>query len=151
MANRNEVKAGEFVLDEEVKEETPAVEEAIKAEPVKEAPVTKGSVEAESNRDVKRKEVARKKVARSFHAQDQVPVSISPLYRPYFGNVMTVSLQGVSVCIPCNGQVYNVPKSFAEEVMIRINNQDELNLKKHKLSDVKNNFDHTSPGSLSLF
>lgn len=92
----------------------------------------------------------RKKVAKWFKEQDLAPVNIPPLYKPYFGRVMTVTLQGVSVAIPCDGKTYKIPASFAEEVKIRIANQNEMFEKKNRLSNSSGNFE-SSPGELNLF
>lgn len=112
--------------------------------------ITKASIEKESNAAVKTEEQKRKMLARKFKKQKLVPVQISPLYKPYFGNVMTVTINGISVAVPCNGKVYQIPASFAEEVQIRIYNQDQLLTKKNRLSDVSRNFE-SSPGELQLF
>jgi hypothetical protein len=104
----------------------------------------------ESDRNVAKAEASRRELATKFRDEEKVPVSISPLYKPYFGNVMTVSINGISCAIPVDGKTYTVPKSFAEEVEIRKFRQDALFEKSKKLSDVQNNFE-TSPGELALF
>lgn len=112
--------------------------------------VMEATAMADSNKAVAEGERARRELAKVFKGQKKVPVSIPPLYKPYFGRVMTVFLNGVSIAIPCDGKTYEVPASFAEEIQIRIDNQNELIQKKSKLSDVSNNFE-TSPGALNLF
>lgn len=119
--------------------------EVVPEEVVSEAAITK-----ESDRAVAASERERKALARAFRAQDKVPVQISPLYRPYFGRVMTVTINGISVAVPCDGKTYEVPASFAEEVQVRIYKQDRLIQKKNRLGDVQNNFE-ASPGELNLF
>lgn len=104
----------------------------------------------ESDAAVASAERDRKALARTFKEQEKEPVQISPLYRPYFGRVMTVTINGVSVAIPCDGKTYYVPKTFAEEAKVRIFRRDRLIQKKNRLGDVKNNFE-TSPGELNLF
>lgn len=104
----------------------------------------------ESDRNVAKAEASRRELAAKFREEEKVPVSISPLYKPYFGKVMTVSINGISCAIPVDGKTYTVPKSFAEEVEIRKFRQDALFEKSKKLSDVQNNFE-TSPGELALF
>lgn len=112
--------------------------------------VSKAAVEAESNKAVAEGEKERKQLAASFKQQETVPVSVSPLYRPYFGRVMTVTINGASIAIPVDGKTYKVPASFAEEIKIRIYRQDQLFAKKRRLSDVQNNFE-ASPGELHIF
>lgn len=111
---------------------------------------SEAAITAESNKAVAEKEQERKQLAKSFRNQDKVPVQISPLYQPYFGKVHTVTINGISVAIPCDGKTYMVPKTFAEEVKIRIYKQDKLIQKKNRLGDVSNNFEK-SPGELNLF
>ena len=112
--------------------------------------MSEAAVVAESNKAVVKAEAERKALARAFKNEETVPVTVSPLYKPYFGNVMTVTINGTSVAVPCNGKTYYVPRTFAEEIMVRISNQDDLIEKKRRLSDVRNNFE-TSPGELQLF
>ena len=111
---------------------------------------TEETVVAMSDKAVAEGERDRKALAREFKKQDKVPVQISPLYRPYFGRVMTVTINGVSVAIPCDGKTYFVPASFAEEVHVRIFKRDRLIQKKNRLGDVQKNFE-SSPGELNLF
>lgn len=111
---------------------------------------SEAAITAESNKAVAEKEQERKQLAKSFRQQDKVPVQISPLYQPYFGKVHTVTINGISVAVPCNGKTYMVPKVFAEEIKIRIFKQDQLIQKKNRLGDVSKNFEN-SPGELNLF
>ena len=114
-------------------------------EVISEATITRASDAA-----VKDAELERKKLARLFKKQKTVPVQISPLYQPYFGKVMTVTINGTSVAVPCDGKTYKIPASFAEEVKIRMYNQDQLLMKKRRMSNVSKNFE-SSPGELQLF
>lgn len=112
--------------------------------------VTEAAAQAESNKAVAEGEKDRKKLAKSMKEQELVPIQVSPLYRPYFGRTMAVTINGASVYIPCDGRTYKVPKVFADEIRVRISNQDELFAKKRRLSDVTNNIE-SSPGELRIF
>lgn len=112
--------------------------------------VTEAQVTAASNKAVAQAEKERKELAKSLKKQDYVPVQVSPLYRPYFGRVMTVTINGASIAIPCDGKTYKVPKTYAEEIKVRIYRQDQLFAKKRRLSDVTNNLE-ASPGELQIF
>ena len=112
--------------------------------------ISEAAMTAESNKAVAEAEKQRKELAKSFKAQKKVPIQVSPLYRPYFGRVMTVTINGISVAVPCDGKTYEVPESFAEEIRIRIYKQDRLIQKQNRLGDVTNNFE-ASPGALNLF
>ena len=116
----------------------------------KEEVVTEAQVKMESDRAVRTAEQERKALARQLKEQEYESVQISPLYKPYFGNVMTVTLNGTSVAVPCDGKTYKVPASFAEEIACRIYKQDELLQKHQRMSRVSDNFE-TSPGELQLF
>ena len=112
--------------------------------------VTEAAITAASNKAVAEGEKDRKQLVKSMREQELVPVSVSPLYRPYFGRTMPVTINGASVYIPCDGKTYKVPKVFADEIKVRISNQDDLFAKKRRLSDVSNNFE-SSPGELRIF
>lgn len=112
--------------------------------------VTEAEITAASNKAVAEGEKDRKQFAKSLKDQEKVPIAVSPLYRPYFGRTMAVTINGTSVYVPCDGKTYKVPKAFADEIKVRISNQDELFAKKRRLSDVSNNFE-ASPGELRIF
>jgi hypothetical protein len=112
--------------------------------------ITEAEVTAASNKAVASAEKDRKELAKTFREQEKVPVSISPLYMPYFGRVMTVTINGASIAIPVDGRSYMVPESFAEEIQIRIYRRDQLIKKQNKMSDITNNCE-ASPGELALF
>lgn len=98
-------------------------------------------------------EKGRRELATEFRNEEKVSVKIPPLYKPYFGRVLTISINGISCAIPVDGQVYEVPKSFAEEANVRMFRQDELIQKQEKLTESaksKNNFENY-PGELALF
>jgi len=112
--------------------------------------VTAAQATRESDLAVKDAEKERKALARQLKKQRTKPVQVSPLYQPYFGRVMTVTINGTSVAIPCDGKTYNVPAAFAEEIKIRIYKQDQLLMKKRRMGRVSDNFE-ASPGELQLF
>lgn len=112
--------------------------------------ITPAQITRESDVAVRTAEQERKFLARQFKKQDTVPVTVSPLYQPYFGKVMTVTINGTSIAIPCNGKTYKIPATFAEEVKVRIFKQDQLLMKKRRMGKVTDNFE-ASPGELQLF
>ncbi len=111
---------------------------------------TEAEIINESNKNVAEAEKDRRALAEVFKKQKKVAVSISPLYKPYFGKVMTVTINGISCAIPVDGKTYKIPASFAEEVEVRKFRQDKLIEKKKNMSNFQNNFE-TSPGELTLF
>ena len=112
----------------------------------------KKEIEATNNSDrsVATAEMKRKTLAKHYSEEEKVSVSISPLYKPYFGKVMTVTINGISCAVPVDGKSYSIPKTFAEEVEARMYKQDRLIEKKKGMSDVQNNLE-SSPGELTLF
>lgn len=92
----------------------------------------------------------RMKAAKLYAAQPKISISISPMYRPYFGNSMEVIINGVYCAIPVDGKVYQVPRSFANEVARRIKAVDEQNTRADKLADVTGNHENYI-GELQLF
>ena len=115
--------------------------------------VTEADVIRESDMQVVDAEKGRRMLAAEFKNEEKVAIKIPPLYKPYFGKVMTISINGISCAIPVDGQVYQVPKSFAEEANVRMFRQDELLQKQEKLTDAsknRNNFENY-PGELALF
>lgn len=95
-------------------------------------------------------EMKRKTLAQRYKNEEKVSVAVSPLYKPYFGKVMTVTINGISCAIPVDGKAYSLPKTFAKEVEARMYKQDRLIEKKKGMSNVQNNFE-SSPGELTLF
>ncbi len=114
---------------------------------------------AEGKKEVKEKkvvenvqtvEVKRRELANVYRKEGKVPVSISPMYRPYVGNAMAISINGIAVYVPCNGHVYFLPKTFALEALARIRRIDDMLTKKERMTDIGNNYE-TSPGELKFF
>lgn len=73
--------------------------------------------------------------------QKRVSVALSPMYAPYFGEVMTVSLNGFSIYLPVDGRNYEVPEEFARIVHKRRRLVDAQQNVQAKLGDVTNNKD----------
>lgn len=90
---------------------------------------------------------------RALHKQltseDLVPVSMAPLYRPYFGEVMTVGLNGLNIYLPIDGRTYKIPKSYAPIVQERRRRVDDFITRRQRMSNVQSNFE-TYAGELKL-
>lgn len=85
-----------------------------------------------------------------YRKEPKVTVRISPTYAKYFGKVMHVSINGISVGIRCDGKNVDLPESFATEVLRRVAEMDKYELRLNKMSDVSNNFEKT-PGQINFF
>ena len=83
----------------------------------------------------------RRKLADRYKAEKQVEVSISPMYRPYFGNTMPVLVNGIGIYVPINGQQYKVPETFAAIIKERISNIDEQMRVRTQMANVQANIE----------
>ena len=105
----------------------------------------------ELNAEVKKKEIYRKTTLKQkYLAEEKVPVTISPMYAPYFGEIMEVSINGIYLSIPCDGKSYNIPETFASEVNARIMAVDESQRRADRMADVAKNHED-SQGDIQYF
>lgn len=88
-------------------------------------------------------------LANKYRSQEKVPVQVSPLYRPYFGNVMKVCINGISIYMPIDNTVHYVPKTFADEIRSRVMAIDDIMKKQDRMSNISANLEST-PGELPL-
>ncbi len=116
--------------------------------------MAKTKSEAELNkviRDEHLKVQARKKeLLEIYRNEEKVAVHISPMYRPHFGNVLILTVNGITVGVPVDGNAYKIPKTFAEHVSARVAKVDAIIKKTNQMADIKSNFE-SSPGELELF
>jgi hypothetical protein len=85
-----------------------------------------------------------------YMQEPSVPLYLSPMYRPYLGNIMQVSLNGILIYFPVDGSTKMVPRSFADEITRRRMAIDAMLTKQHRMTDIKANYEG-APGELSLF
>lgn len=105
------------------------------------AEASKQLVQAQGFKEVLRKEYA---------AEDRVPLYLSPMYRPYFGQVMRVMINGVSIYFKVDGSSQMIPQTFADEITRRRMAIDNTLTKQNRMADIANN-NETAPGELTLF
>lgn len=92
-----------------------------------------------------------KKTLRNIYfSEEKVPMYLSPMYRPYFGNNMRVMINGISIYFPVDGSTHSVPKSFADELTRRRKCIDMALAKQHRMADIRGNYER-APGELNLF
>lgn len=102
-----------------------------------------------NNEEVTQKEKQRLSLAEQYKAEKKVMVMGAPMYRGYFGNSMPISLNGILVTVPLDGQRYEIPESFAQIFNARINSvNEEIQLQK-QMSNVTANHE-SFPGELDL-
>lgn len=106
----------------------------------------------EANEGVKlvKADARRKALVKEYRTEDKVPMYLSPMYQPYLGRTMTVSINGISIFFAVDGSTQMVPKTFADEITSRRINIDSILNKQGKMSDVVNNHE-SSPGELKIF
>lgn len=92
----------------------------------------------------------RKKLIAIYQKQPKVPMYLSPMYRPYVGNVMQVMINGISIFFKVDGSTQMVPETFADEITGRRMKLDAMLVKQKKLANVNQNYE-TAPGALKLF
>lgn len=105
---------------------------------------------AKANKELAAATERKKRLIQYYKEESKRWVSISPMYRPYFANVMTVTINGISIRIPVDGSRQEIPATFADEVERRIRNVDAVILRQKKMADIPNNFE-SAPGEMKLF
>ena len=95
-------------------------------------------------------EARRKDLLQIYKDQPKVRCQASPLYQPYLGKVLQMSINGISIAFPINGSVHEIPQAFADELASRIMAVDNtLNKAKH-MSNFSENAEHYA-GELQMF
>jgi hypothetical protein len=118
-----------------------------------EQPSTLGSaadVVQKANSELLTAEARRKALLKHYREEPVVQMYLSPMYKPYFGNVMTVSINGISIYFKVDGSVQKIPQTFADEITSRRLAIDAMLNKQNKMADIANNSEK-SPGELTLF
>ena len=129
---------------------TPAVEEVFE---VVDDNVTTSDIKTVTHRvnsDVTVRDRKRKALGRVYAAERKVSVMIAPMYASYFGKNMHVSVNGISVSVPCDGRPYTVPETFAALVQERLRAVNDQQTKAKRYSDVSKNYER-APGELALY
>jgi len=104
----------------------------------------------ESNVAVVKAEHKRKALIKHYKSEEKFPMYLSPMYRPYFGTVMPVMVNGITIYFKVDGSTQMIPKTFANEVQRKRMAIDAILTKQSRMADVSGNFEST-PGELNLF
>lgn len=107
------------------------------------------TVEAKAAREYNALEAKRKSLVNVYRNEEKYPVTISPFYAPYLGKVVRVSVNGIIVDIPADGQTYKINKTHADHVIAKIKRIDAMIARQKRAGDVSNNFEQ-APGELHL-
>lgn len=106
-------------------------------------------INVDSNAKLHNAQIKIKDCYRQLLDEEKVRFAISPMYAPYVGDSMCISINGYPIWVPVNGQSYDIPKSYANighEMIQRID--DKLRASK-RMSDIANNVE-TFAGARSL-
>lgn len=114
---------------------------------IKEARV---NVERNLEAQARKLDIAQKSLVNVYQNEPKVPVRVAPSYAKYFGRVMRVAINGISVAVRCDGSTVSLPESFAAEVLRRMSEMDKYENRLHKMAKVERNFE-SSPGQLNFF
>lgn len=85
-----------------------------------------------------------------YMREKKVSVYLSPMYRPYLGNVTDITINGVTIFLPVDGLTYEIPETFADLVNQKRMAIDAMLTKQQCMANVQTNHEH-SPGELKLF
>lgn len=103
----------------------------------------------EQSKQIATAKVEQENLANRYRNEDKVTMAVSPLYRPYFGNVMKVSINGISIYMPIDNTPHKIPKTFADEIYSRVNAVDAIMKKQDRMANISANIE-TTPGELTL-
>lgn len=81
--------------------------------------------------------------------QELKTVSLAPQYNAYFGEVMTVSINGMSIYFPVDGRNYRIPADYAKVVHERRRRVDDLLIRTRRMANIRQNKED-SIGGLEL-
>ena len=108
------------------------------------------NVQHAGSTEVAKRDMLRKQLGAQYNAEPKVSVMIAPMYKAFFGNVMHVSINGISISVPCDGKPYPLPESYAAVVQERLRLENDRQAKQKRFSDVGRNSE-SSPGELTLY
>ena len=126
-----------------------AVNEAAKDMNVDVATATVNTVEAVAAESYNALENKRKSLVNVYRNEEKVAITVSPFYAPYLGKVVRVSVNGIVVDIPADGQTYKINKTHADHITAKIKRIDAMIARQKRAGDISNNFEH-APGELHL-
>ena len=85
-----------------------------------------------------------------YTTEESVSLYLSPMYRDYFGKVMRVMVNGISIYFKVDGSTQTIPTTFADEITRRRMAVDSMLTKQNRMADIQNNSE-AAPGELTLF
>lgn len=94
-------------------------------------------------------EAKRKDLVKKYTAEPRVPVILAPQYAAHFGNVMRVSINGISIAVRVDGSTQKVPQTFADEIHRRRRLVDKQLLRMKRMANIPTNAEK-APGELTF-
>lgn len=119
----------------------------VKAASTQETAVTAELAKVNSN--VNSLEAKRKNLAKEYREEKRYTVQGAPMYQAHFGNSMPISLNGVYISVPLDGNRYEIPESFAMVFNERIRTVNEQLEAQKRMSNATANVERF-PGELDL-
>lgn len=117
---------------------------------IREQKISSEKIERSVEAQTRALDIAQKNLVNVYKNEEKVPVRVAPSYAKYFGRIMRVAINGISVAVRCDGNTVTLPKSYAAEVLRRMSEMDKYELRLNKMASVQNNFE-SSPGQLNFF
>lgn len=112
--------------------------------------VSPRAISRESGVRIKNAEMAKKELLAYYKGEPLVERAVSPLYEPYLGKVLQISLNGITIAFPIDGSTHKIPQSFADELDSRRIAIDATIRKSKKMSAIQTNAE-SFPGELAMF
>lgn len=94
-----------------------------------------GNVNLNASIALQKAEARRKTLLNVYKSENLVPMYLSPMYRPYVGNVMRVMINGISIYFKVDGSTQMIPQTFADEITARRMAIDAILTKQNRMSD----------------
>lgn len=96
-------------------------------------------LQAQNNQMVQTLDARRRELQKYYNTEERVIVMGSPAYQKFFGRTMAISINGVAIFVPLDGQQYKIPKTYAEVFMTRLADVDETIRLRKSLANIQQN------------
>lgn len=123
--------------------------ESLEASPQREAP-KQNDIFRQATIDLQNAQLRKKELHKFYMKEEKVPMYLSPQYRNEFGNVMAVTINGISIFFKVDGSTQLIPKTFADEITRRRLCVDNKYNRLNKMSNIQENYE-TAAGEIKLF
>ena len=104
----------------------------------------------QANQELTKAEGRKKELHAIYKGEEKIDMYLSPMYRAYFGNVMRVMINGISIFFKVDGSSQKIPQTFADEISRRRISVDAIIRRQQKMASIPHN-NESAPGELNLF